>query len=387
MNLLVLSEVFPPAIGGSGELLRNVYCRLEGLTIDVWADAAADLPPASLDGPLRISRTPMRVADWGVLSWAGLRQHLRQAWRIRQATRSATTAVHCARALPEGVGAWLAKLTGGRPYLCWAHGEDVTAAETSREHSFLARRVLHGAAAVFANSGNTASLLRTLGVRADRIHVVYPGVDAVRFHPDAAGAADLRARLIGDRDDLLLLTVGRLQRRKGHDLVLASLAELRRAGRRVRYVIVGDGSERDRLSGLSAELGLDDMVTFTGPVAAEELPAYFAAADIFCHPNRIDGNDIEGFGIVFLEAAASGVPVIGGASGGVPEALEDGVTGLLVSGTSAEELTGVITALIDDPERRALMGRAGRRRAVEAFSWERGAAKVAEIHRQVVGQP
>jgi phosphatidylinositol alpha-1,6-mannosyltransferase len=384
MNILALSEQFPPAIGGSGELLRNIYLRVGDVTVRVWADVGDGVAGDSVDGPLAVHRSAMRAPAWGLLSLRGLSHHLRQAIRIRRAVRrDPKTVVHCARALPEGVGAWLARAVGGGAYVCWAHGEDITAAETSREYAFLARRVLRAASAVFANSCNTASLLKRLGVAPERVHVIYPGVDSHRFRPDVPGAAALRARLAAG-DDQLLLTVGRLQRRKGHDLMLESLARLRAQGRRVRYVIVGDGAERARLESLAASLGVRDAVVFAGALSAEDLPTYFAAADVFGHPNRVDGNDIEGFGIVFLEAAAAALPVIGGASGGVPEAVEDGVTGRLVSGESVDELTTVLAELLDDPDRRRAMGTAGRDRVVRSFSWERGAALVASVHRQIV---
>lgn len=383
VNVLAVSEQFPPAIGGSGELLRNIYLRLDDSAVAVWADSEDGAPGELLDGPLRVTRFPMRSADWGILRRDGLARYVRQARRIQRATRAPRTIVQCARALPEGVAAWLASQFGGAPYVCWAHGEDITAALTSREYAFLLRRVLRGASAVLANSANTAALLAELGLDQSRITIVYPGVDVDRFTPDVAGAAQLRASLLGT-DDALLLTVGRLQRRKGHDLMLEAVAALRRGGRRVRYVVVGEGSERERLVGLAESLGVADAVVFTGAVPADALPRYFAAADIFCHPNRVDGTDIEGFGIVFLEAAAAGVPTIGGASGGVPEAVADGVTGLLVSGRSAEELTTALATLLDRPDRRAEMGRAGRDRVLRAFSWETAAARVATVHQRIL---
>lgn len=383
VNLLVLSELFPPAIGGSGELLRNILLRLDGASIRVWADAVDGLPREIDDGPLRVTRTPMRSADWG-LRPASLARHLRWAARIRRATRHPHTLVQCARALPEGAAAWFARISGGAPYACWAHGEDVSVALLSREYSLLMKRVFRGASAIFANSLNTARMLEPFGIGLDAVTVVYPGVDAERFRPDVPGAAQLRARLAGDRP--LLLTVGRLQRRKGHDLMIDAVAILRRKGTRLTYVIVGDGEERERLESRARDHGIADDVVFAGAVAADDLPMYYAAADLFCHPNRIDGADIEGFGIVFLEAAAAGLPVIGGDSGGVPEAIEAGVTGELVSGESADELASTLQSLLDDPDRRAAFGRAGRQRVLEQFTWARAARQVAAVHERLLSR-
>jgi phosphatidylinositol alpha-1,6-mannosyltransferase len=152
----------------------------------------------------------------------------------------------------------------------------------------------------------------------------------------------------------------------------------------VRYVIVGDGEERSRLERLVNELGIGDRVTFVGEVAEDMLPQYFAACDVFLLANRVEQGDFEGFGIVFLEAAASGKAVVGGASGGVVEAVEHGVTGVLVDGSSVEAVTRALGELGRSPETRRAYGDAGRRRAVEGFSWEAAAAKVKLLHESIL---
>jgi phosphatidylinositol alpha-1,6-mannosyltransferase len=124
-------------------------------------------------------------------------------------------------------------------------------------------------------------------------------------------------------------------------------------------------------------------VTFIGEVAAELLPQYYAACDVFVLPNRVEQGDVEGFGIVFLEAAASGKPTVGGRSGGVPEAMADGVTGLLVGGTDVEELAATIERLMDSEPLRRSLGEAGRLRAVKEFSWESAAQRVSARHERL----
>jgi phosphatidylinositol alpha-1,6-mannosyltransferase len=121
-------------------------------------------------------------------------------------------------------------------------------------------------------------------------------------------------------------------------------------------------------------------------VGTEELPRYYAAADLFVHPNRVDGADFEGFGIVFLEAAACGLPVIAGRSGGVPEAVAEGVTGMLVSGTDIGELQQAMTVLIESPEKRREMGAAARSRVLAEFTWQRAADELSAVHAQVINQ-
>ena len=328
---LVISEVFPPAIGGSGELLKNIYSRFHEVPVTVLTDGATGETTDTNAGGIRVIREQMQASRWGLLHPAGLYHHLKRAARIRHLCAGTHTVVHCGCTLPEGLDAWLAKGFGGAPYLCWAHGEELAHASSSRELKMLLKQVQRRASALIANSRNTAAFLKQLGARPHLIDVVHPGVDSSRFRPHVPGAAELRARFAG-AGDLLLLTVGRLQRRKGHDLVLKTIASVGPEGPAIRYVIAGEGEERERLQQMAIALQVADRVRLVGAVAAHELPAYYAAADVFVHPNRVDDGDFEGFGMVFLEAAAAGLPVIGGASGGVPEAVEGGITGLLVPG-------------------------------------------------------
>jgi hypothetical protein len=204
------------------------------------------------------------------------------------------------------------------------HGEDIAAAMSSRQFATTMRLVYRRASAIVANSRNTARMVASLDWHRHDVHVVYPGVDANRFHPSADDGS-LRSRL-APRGELVLLSVARLQRRKGHDLVLRALPDLITAVPNVRYVIVGAGSERESLQRAVAALALTDVVVFEGEVPDEMLAAYFAACDIFVLPTRVEPHDFEGFGIVYLEAAAAAKPTIGGRNGGVPEAIADGDT-------------------------------------------------------------
>jgi phosphatidylinositol alpha-1,6-mannosyltransferase len=373
-DILVVSEVFPPAIGGSGALLENVYRRISDRPVRVLAH---DAPPGALPyaGPLDVQRVSMEGPDWGVIRPAAMRRHLRVARAIRAALDQAPAVVHCARALPEGLSAAMALVGRAGDYVCWLHGEELGYASTSRELSWLTRRVYRGASTVFANSHNSAGLLtRQWGVPEAKVRVVYPGVDAERFHPGVDGAA-LRMRIAAP-DDVVFLSVGRLQRRKGHDLVLQALAQLRETVPRIRYVIVGDGPHQAQLQADVRALGVTDIVDFIGPACEADLPGWYAAADVFVMPNRSDGVDFEGFGIVFLEAAAAGLPVIGGRSGGVPEAVADEVTGRLVDGHDVAELTAAMRHFAESPVERRTVGDRGRARAVAQFSWDCAVARV-----------
>jgi phosphatidyl-myo-inositol dimannoside synthase len=384
MPLLLLSELFPPAVGGSAVLFGNIYGRVRDDVV-VLTDAVSS--PGCEDerrGALRILRRPIATDRWGLLDPIALRQHMRVAWQTR--TLGADSVVHCGRALPEGLSAAIARTWGGPRFVVWTHGEDLITAATSRELRLLTRWVYRRASVAVANSRNTARLLEAFGVPRSKIDIVYPAVDADRFHPAVDGRA-MRAALGIDDRTVLLLSVGRLQRRKGHDVMLRALARLSGITPPLHYVIVGDGRERTRLEMLARECGVRDRVTFMGEVADPTLPAWYAACDIFALPNRVDEDgDIEGFGIVFLEAAATGRPAIGGDSGGVPEAIERGVSGLLVDGASVEAVADAIRTLATNPPLRHHLGNAARARVLRRFTWERSAEQIGRINARVAGR-
>ena len=259
-TLLVVSEIFPPAIGGSGELLDNIYGRLQNQRVVVLAHG--DVDGEERRGALQILRRSVAADAWGALSVQGLVRYGALARLIR---RVDARFVHCARALPEGLAALVASSWGGAPYLCWAHGEEVRYTSVSLELRILTRWVYRRAAAVVANSRHTAAMIEQLGVPKQRIEMVLPGVDAARFRPDIP-CQELRQRL-APNGELLILSVGRLERRKGQDLVLGALKSSILRGLSLRYVIVGDGRERQPLQAMVSEAGLGDVVRFEGEVS------------------------------------------------------------------------------------------------------------------------
>lgn len=378
-RVVLLSEVFPPAIGGSATLFWHAY-RSIGPRVTVLTEGPG--PDHGDRGEFSVRRLPGAAVGWGVSRPTSLRHHVGRARALREVVGPDPAVVHCGRALPEGLAARLAYPGGAVPYVCWVHGEELAYMGSSRELRWLGRQVYRHAAGVIANSRHTAACLRAFGVTPARLAVAHPGVDASRFTVCAEDVSAVRARYASPGEHLLL-SVGRLQRRKGHDLVIAALASLVRQGAPLRYLVAGDGEERGRLQAFAVETGVADRVSFVGRVTDDALPALYGACDVFVMPNRVEAGDFEGFGIVFVEAAAAGKPCIGGTTGGAPEAVEDGVTGLLVSGTDVAELAAVIARLAGDAGLRQAMGEAGRRRAREQFTWEATAAAVRRLHEDV----
>ena len=199
---------------------------------------------------------------------------------------------------------------------------------------------------------------------------LHPGVDAAAFHVDDQARFSIRQRHnLGN--SVILLTVGRLQRRKGQDMIIRALPLIKHHIPNVFYLIVGSGEEEKYLRDLAATLGVAENVVFVGSIGDDERAAYYAACDVFVMPNREIDADIEGFGIVFLEAGAAGKPVIGGLSGGTADAIQDGITGLRVGGESASAIATAVIDLSIDTSRAQSMGRAGRQRVKDAFTWEK----------------
>ena len=209
---------------------------------------------------------------------------------------------------------------------------------------------------------------------------VPPGVDSTVFRPDDAARADLRARYgLGDRPTVLCLS--RLVPRKGQDVLIRALAGIREQIDGAVLVIVGGGPYGDTLRRLATACGVAEHVVFTGSVPADELAAHHTIADVFAMPCRTRGAglDVEGLGIVFLEASATGVPVVAGRSGGAPETVIEGVTGTTVDGTDVEDVTRSVVGVLQDRDHAAAMGAAGREFVTTEWRWDDLAARLAHL--------
>jgi phosphatidylinositol alpha-1,6-mannosyltransferase len=286
------------------------------------------------------------------------------------ALRHRFSAVIAGRVLPEGLIAWvIARLRGSR-FLVYAHGEELTGWGRGRKFQAL-RFVFRHADAVLANSDFTCdTLIGLIGVDPGRIALIYPTVDENRFKPDL-GSEDLRTSLGLSGAQKLILSVGRLQRRKGFDHTIRALALLRQRGMDVHYAVIGIGDDANYLRNLADTLDVGDRVHLLGHVAYEDLPRWYCACDVFAMPNRDIGGDTEGFGLVYLEAAAAGKPAIAGHAGGTGSAVIDGVTGLRIDGEQVEDIALALARVLSDPVEAARMGCNGRERVLENFTHQR----------------
>jgi phosphatidylinositol alpha-1,6-mannosyltransferase len=369
MTILLVSDVFPPRTGGSGRWFWEIYRRLPRGRVVIAAGEHPRQKEFDQGHDLNLVRLPLTMRSWGVLSREGLCGYASAVRQLQGLVRKHRAGVvHCARCLPEGVMGLAIQCLTGRPYVCYVHGEDVTGATTSRELHLLARQVLGRASLVIANSRNTERIL--LGdwrLPSERVVVLHPGVDIERFAP-ASRDAGVRASL-GWGNRPVMLTVGRLQKRKGHDMLIRALPAVRRALPDVLYAILGEGEERPALEQLVEEVGVRESVQFLGETDDQTLVRAYQQCDLFVLPNRQVGVDIEGFGMVLLEAQACGRPVLAGASGGTAETMRVPETGRIVNCDGPHKLAAILTDLLTQPSLLDQMGAAGRAWVAEQFDW------------------
>jgi phosphatidylinositol alpha-1,6-mannosyltransferase len=233
---------------------------------------------------------------------------------------------------------------------------------------------------IFAVSHYTRELLISEGVSPDKISVIPNGVDPGRFRPlDSADRLRARHKLADRR---VILTVARLDDYKGQDTVIRALPQIVKHVPHALYLVVGRGPEHDQLRRLAIRHGVSDYVIFAGYVPAGQLVAYYNVCDVFVMVSRQNHKDVEGFGLVYLEANACGKPVIGGDSGGVRDAIVDGQTGLLVDPQDDDMVAACVIRLLLDPAEARRLGENGRRRAEGELDWAHVARRMLALMEQ-----
>ncbi len=365
MKHLLVTNDFPPKVGGIQSYLWELWRRLPASEATVLTTPHPDAAAFDAATDLRIERTAERV----LLPTPSLARRIREL-----ADEVGAELVLLDPALPLGhLGPNL-----GRPYGVVLHGAEVTVPGRVPGARRALARVLRGAQLVVAAGGYPADEAERAIDRALPVVLVPPGVDTDRFVPLGAEARARARRRFGARPgSTLVVSVSRLVPRKGMDVLIRAAGVLAPAHPELEVVIGGSGRDRNRLAKLVAETGAP--VRLLGRVDDADLPALYGTADVFtmaCR-NRWLGLEQEGFGIVFLEAAACGVPQIAGRSGGAAEAVDHGRTGLVVDDpTSVEELVAALGTLLADPLARARMGARGRDRAEREFSYDVLAARL-----------
>jgi phosphatidylinositol alpha-1,6-mannosyltransferase len=365
-HLLVTND-FPPKIGGIQSLLWEWWRRLPPESFAVLTSPYEGTAAFDAAQPFRIERTREPV----------LLPHPLMVRRIDDMARDfGADLVVLDPALPLGLVGPSLKL----PYDVVLHGAEVTVPGRLPGSKQALSWVLRQARHIIAAGGYPAAEAEHAAGRTLPITIVPPGVDAERFRPLSRDERTAARRHFGlPADAELIVSISRLVPRKGFDTAIRAAASLRRARPDLMLAIAGGGRDRDRLERLARELHAP--VRFLGRVSNEDLPRLYGCADVYtmaCR-NRWGGLEQEGFGIVFVEAAACGVPQVAGDSGGAAEAVADGETGIVVRRPDDHrEVARAFEALLDDPALRARMGEAGRARALADFSYDVLAERLGE---------
>lgn len=347
MKLLLLTENWPPRIGGIENYLTNIVKHLPKKSVDV-------VEPS------------MRRFFWPLIKPAWLPLYL---WLYRKAKREEYQVTLCGKALFEGqVGYYLMKKLG-IPYIVFTYAMEIeTWRDNKRQEMQLEKVLLKADRVAYINEETKESLL-DIGVKEQQLLKLWPGVDSSFLE---APAQDKMDSVLNENNVKrpYILTIARLIERKGIDSLIEAFSKLDQMKfEEVQLVVVGDGPELEELKHQAEKMWVDTSVKFLGEVDDGSLKALLAAAKVFALTPRQIEDDMEGFGIVYLEAAASGIPVVGSKTGGVSEAVIDNDTGILVKSGSTDETAEALERLLGDKKLREKLGQAGRERVISSFTW------------------
>ena len=375
-RFLVLTELFLPTKGGTAVWFDEVYRRIGGKETHI---ITADVPGAGAhdaEHPNTVHRVTLRRHWWLRPESLGMYAKF-LAVSLQTAFRFRFDAVHAGRVLPEGLVALIVSRLVRRPLVVYCHGEELTTWRQRAKMRAMTFTFRH-TDLIIANSEYTQDELLKLRIPAGKITVLHPGVDVERFRPGLP-YADLRMQIGVKEQQKVIVSVGRLSRRKGFDQVIRCLPRLLAHGLDAHYVVIGIGEDREYLAALARETGVAERVSFLGHVLAEDLPRWYNAANVVTMPNREIDGDTEGFGMVFIEAAACGKPTVAGTAGGTGAAVVDGVTGLRVDGASVDAVAEGLLRLLKDQELACRLGESGHLRAIAEFSWQMVATRTLKL--------
>jgi glycosyltransferase involved in cell wall biosynthesis len=400
MKILMIAHGFPRHIDDlAGAFLLALARGQQGLghTLLVVAPHDAGLELDDVVDGVRVQRYRYAVdaeetlayrgtmAEQVMRSWGG---RLRLAGFLRAARGAATRAiaefapdvVHVHWWFPGGLSVW-PRLTRRVPYIITSHGTDLFLVDRVRAARFLA-------GPIFRHAAQTTVISSPLVPRAERLGVNRANITVIPMPVDEAVARELEEPFEPRMSRDTLLFVGRLVERKGAAYAIRAVGEFTEGGRDVRLVIVGDGPERAALTALAESLAVLDRVEFTGALSPAEVRDRYRAGGVFVMPAVTDWKgEQEGFGMVVVEAMAFGLPVVATRSGGIPDIVRDGETGLLVAERDVGALTRGIASLLDDPSLAARLAEAARDDVRHRFAPSRIASAFDTVYRRAARQP
>lgn len=372
MSIIFIADDFPPELGG----IQTFSCELAHATAQLGEEVV--VVAGRQDGSEQIDAdlpfTIIRVPTQGSYPMAAMNLSA----GVQQAATLVETPPRCVVATkwsPEGPAAILAFGKLRRPMVLIGHGGEFSHSGGNLLKWLMQRVVRRRMAACLANSRFTAELFAKAGVPREQIGVIYGGVRPEQYEIAHERVTELRDEM-GLGDAPVLLTASRLVERKGHDTVNRALTHVLQRFPDLVWLVAGEGPTADALAEHAQRLAVSDSVRFLGRVDHDRLAILYAAADLHVMPSRpVRGELPEGLGLAYLEAAAAGTPSVATNFGGIPDAVVDGETGLLVEPDDPVALAGAITALLADDKRRAAMGEAARERVRSEFTWTRVAER------------
>jgi phosphatidylinositol alpha-1,6-mannosyltransferase len=279
-------------------------------------------------------------------------------------------ALLCCQLLTEGAVGLYVKKEFRIPYVVYTYDTIDVEQPLNGKDSRIAKEILENAEKVVCISSFMKEKLIQIGIAEEKVVMVNPGVDTKRFVPKKPSEGI--AAKTGFGKNKVVLTVARLVERKGIDYAIKAFAEVKKEAKDAKFVVVGEGPERNDLERLAGELGLKEDVIFAGAIGDDELVDYYNACDLFVLPSIVNDKEFqsEGFGIVFLEANACGKPVVGTRTAGIIDAVDDNRTGLLVEQKNTGQLAAAMKKILSDGKLAKKMGENGRKRAIDKFDWE-----------------
>jgi len=361
---LVITNDYPPRPGGIQTFIFEMVRRLPADQVTVLTSNYAGAEEFD------------SANEWSVIRTKG--QVLLPSRRTRKLAQdlvrqTGATEVVFGAAAPLGLLAKPLRKVGVSQIVSMSHGHEVGWASTPMTRGILRRIVANSDWFTYLGSYTLAGIQKAARSQDfTKFRQLTPAVDPSQFHPDRKSAgAELRAS-VGLADRPTIVCVSRLMARKGQDRLIEALPLIQQKVPNAALVIVGTGSYRKRLERLVGRVGVTNDVHFTGKVPQAELASWYGAGDVFAMPcrTRNAGWDVEGLGIVFLEASATGLAVVAGDSGGAPDAVQAGNTGVVVDGNNVESVAKVVGELLADPERSAVMGLAGRNWVEQSWTWD-----------------
>ena len=381
-RLVLATDSFLPHAGGSRvyyyELYKNLVER-HPYNVTVMTGKVSgweEFDQHEQNERFRIQRPTVPMVDWRIQRLPQMMPAM--AHLYRELGRGQCDQLHCGDLFPQALGGALAHPFWRKPLLIFCHGDEISQTNQRRLQPKIRDRVYRQAGALVAANEFARKALLALGVEERRIFKILPGVNSHRFKPSPRRSDLIEKFGLANRP--VILTAARLVPRKGVQTILAAMPEILRECPSAKYLIVGDGPQRQELEASVQQMGIGEAVVFAGNVPPSEMSDYYNLCDVFAMANRTEaGGDIESFGMVFVEANAHGKPAIGGRSGGTDEAIVEGKTGFLCESDDPAAFAKAIKSLLRDHNLRNTLGANGLARVLTDFRWTSRADQFHEV--------